>query len=90
MMSPDKWNAMSNTDKITHFENNEIEVVSKSFMTANTKVNDPHNAVNILYQAYCGGVIVSHWCKTQQQAYEMASGCIATSIQHLVIQEEAA
>jgi len=90
MMSPEKWNGMSNTEKIAHFENHEIETISKSFMNGNAKVNDPHNAVSILHQAYCGGVIVSHWCKTQQEAFDMATGCIATSIQHLVIQEEAA
>lgn len=77
IMNNETWNAMSAAEKLAHFENNEVEVVSKAFNTA-TPV--------ILYKALCKGVIVSTWLPSEKDALSEASKTIAAAIQNLVIE----
>ena len=88
-MSPGQWNVMSNEQKAAHFESNDVECRKQSMLNGNAKATDPsEKKVVTWYQAYCGGVIVSRWKKTEQEALEEASKNIAYELQLLLPTED--
>ncbi|MEQ9309706.1 MAG: hypothetical protein RLN90_09640 [Balneolaceae bacterium] len=86
MMNHYEWSSKDNQAKIDHFTNSEVVVQNQQMMNAMAKVSDPvEKKLITYYQAICGGVIVSAWCKSEKEAIENASANIAANIQQLTI-----
>lgn len=71
-MSRIEWSAMNNREKLNHLRDNDIVIDSKRFLGNEEK-----------YVAFCGGVLLSHWHYTEQEAMEVAVKSLSDTIQSL-------
>jgi hypothetical protein len=84
LLTPAQWNAKTNEEKAAHFQHETVEVQQRTLMNPHAKIGSPpEEKLTTWYQAVCGGVIVSTWRRTEQQALEDAGKNIAYNLQLL-------
>jgi len=72
-MNPAAWDAMTPSEKVAHFKNHDVVVH-----------HYPGDRIK-LFQGVCGGIIVSTWHRTEQQALEAYARSIAANIEYLTL-----
>jgi len=83
-MTKDEWKAMSALQKLEHYLEHDVELKKSSSTTLGGMAAPGPD----LYQAICGGVIVSGWDTDPVACLEQAAKIIAGQIGHLKIELE--
>lgn len=75
-MTQQKWDAMTKEEKAEYLNTSEREVKSKSFMEGSKKVAD-YSAFSKRFMCLVGGINLSGWCETEEEANNLADKNIA-------------
>lgn len=81
------WNQKTPAQKIDHYEQHEIELDKKHMFVPGAK-SASSNGVLEMHQALCGGVAISNWRETDQQAMSEAVKVLVREFQQLFIEED--
>jgi hypothetical protein len=66
-MTQAKWDKMSKEEKAEYLKEAEHEIKSQQFMNGKKKVGD-YSAVSRRYKLLVGGITMSTWCETEEEA----------------------